>query len=288
MSAKVAVICLCYNHEKYVEEAMKSVLAQSYPSELIVIDDASADNSVRKIKNFIKEKSANQIKTIFLDSNIGNCKAFNKALNLTDADYIIDLAADDILLSKRVEAGVNNLEQNPEVAINFANANYINEKGEFVKPHYSVDEKGQSKELVPQGELFHQILERYFICPPSIMFRSTFLKAIEGYDEELAYEDFDVMLRLSRKHPFSYTDKILVEKRLLASSMSTKQYKKDNRQLHSTLKICRKAYRMIQNKSEKKALLRRIAYESKQAFMNKRLILLAAFINLGVKTILQK
>ncbi|HET8860916.1 glycosyltransferase [Marivirga sp.] len=288
MPTKVTVICLCYNHEKFVEEAMKSVLNQTFPTELIVVDDASTDNSISIIKTFKNKYSERNIKTLFLEKNIGNCKAFNSALKLTDADYIIDLAADDILLPKRVEEGSKNMNANSEVALNFTNANYIDETGEFIKNHYEINEKGESKVHVPQGEVFHHILERYFICPPTLMYRASILKKLGGYDEELAYEDFDIMLRLSRDFPFSYTDKILVEKRKLPSSLSANQYKRGNRQLSSTLKICHKAYQLILGKREKKAFLKRISYEAKQAFIHKRLLLFASFIKLGFKSILLK
>lgn len=288
MQVKVAVICLCYNHERYVQEAMQSVLDQTYPTELIVVDDASTDKSVHKILDFIDLHPDKNIKTFFLKENVGNCKAFNKALELTAADYVIDLAADDRLLPKRVEEGVKNMEQEQNVAINFTNANYIDEQGAFLKSHYDTNKDGRSKEDFPEGDLFRQILARYFICSPSMMYRSSLLKEIGGYDEDLAYEDFDIMLRLSRSHPFSFIDEILVEKRVLSNSMSHKQYKRNNKQLASTLKICYKAFGMIQNKREKKALLKRIIYEAKQAFIHKRFILFIAFINLAFKTILQK
>lgn len=288
MPAKVVVICLCFNHEMYVEQAMKSVLDQTYPTELIVVDDASDDQSVQKIKNFVKLHSDVNIRTLFFDNNVGNCKAFNAALKLTNADYVIDLAADDILLPNRVKEGVENMETHRNAAVNFTNANYIDEKGQHLKSHYAINESGESIVRVPDGELFAQILERYFICPPTLMFRASFLKEIEGYDEELAYEDFDVMLRLARFHPFTYTDKILVEKRKLTNSLSANQYKKGNKQLSSTLKICYKAFEMIGNKTEKSALLKRIFYEAKQAFINKRFLLFSVFISLGFKTILQK
>lgn len=288
MSAKVAVICLCYNHELYVEQAMQSALAQSYPIELIVVDDASIDNSVERISDFIKQHSTLNIKTLFFEKNVGNCKAFNEALALTNAQYIIDLAADDILLPKRVEEGVKDMESHQEVAINFTNANYIDDKANFIKSHYRIDDRGKAEEKIPEGDLFAEILERYFICSPTLMYRASYLKDIGGYDEKLAYEDFDIMLRLSRNHLVSYTDQVLVEKRVLKASMVTKQYKKGNRQLISTLQICNKAFEMIQNKKEKRALLMRITYEAKQAFIHKRFILFLSFINLGYKIILQK
>jgi glycosyltransferase involved in cell wall biosynthesis len=288
MPIKVAVICLCYNHEKYVEEAMESVLNQTYAAELIVVDDASTDNSVKIIRKFIKLHPNANIRSIFFEENVGNCKAFNSALKTTDADYVIDLAADDLLLPSRVREGMKNLELNNAAAVNFSNADYIDEFRHFIKSHYETNQKGRSTEIVLEGDVFQQLLQRYFICSPTMMFRSSLLKKIGGYDEHLAYEDFDIMLRLSRSSPFSYTDKILVQKRVLSTSMSAKQYKKGNRQLESTLKICKKAFLMIQNQGEKKAFLYRIAFEAKQAFIHKRFLLFFAFINLGIKTILQK
>jgi len=288
MSAKAAVICLCYNHQNYVIEAMDSVLSQEYSTELIIVDDASDDESVQEINRFITLHPQREIKTLFLKENVGNCKAFNQALKMTNADYIIDLAADDILLPRRVSRGIENMEANAAVAVNFTNAVYIDEAGKELKPHYSVDQEHHSVETVPEGDLFQQILEQYFICSPSMMYRGSFLRRIGGYDEELGYEDFDIMLRLSRNHPFSYTDEILVKKRVLYDSMSRKQYKKGNSQLISTLKICSKAYLMVRNRKEKLSLLRRIIYEAKQAFVNKRFLLFSAFLNLGFKTILQK
>jgi glycosyltransferase involved in cell wall biosynthesis len=271
-----------------VEDALASVLAQTYPIELIVVDDASSDGSVEKIKGFLTKHNPVSVKTLFNERNLGNCKAFNTALELTNAEFIIDLAADDILLPNRVGEGVKSLIEKPEVAVNFTNAYYINEKGQYIKSHYPVDNQGHSKFLVQEGDLFVEILKRYFICPPTLMYRASYLKAIGGYDEALAYEDFDVMLRLSRLHPFSYTDKVLVEKRVVSNSMGTVQYKKSNKQLYSTLKICKKAFEMIQNRKEKRALLMRLLYESKQAFIHKRFLLFNAFINLGFKTILKK
>jgi len=288
MPVKVAVICLCYNHEKYVQEAMESVLFQTYITELIIVDDASTDNSVEKINECISLHSDKEIKSLFLKENIGNCKAFNQALKMTEADYIIDLAADDVLLPNRVAEGVRNMEANLQIAINFTNALYIDKAGKELKSHFKVGQDGKTVELVPDGNLFHHILERYFVCSPSMMYRASYLNEIGGYDEGLAYEDFDIMLRLSRNHPFSYTDEILVKKRVLPTSMSKKQYKKGNQQLISTLRVVEKAYGMIRNKEEKRALLKRIIYESKQAFINKRFLLFLAFTNLCFKTILQK
>jgi glycosyltransferase involved in cell wall biosynthesis len=286
--SRVAVICLCYNQANYVQKALESVIAQTYHDwELIIVDDASTDNSLWEIEQFKLAHAQLPIKTIFLGTNIGNCRAFNQALFSTDAKYVIDLAADDMLLPDRVAQGVKNLDLHPEVAINFTNASFIDKEGEVYATHYPIGPLNKAAVNVPEGFVFEEIIARYFICPPTTMIRTAALKAIGGYDENLAYEDFDMLVRLSEQHKFSYTDKILVQKRTLNSSMSSKQYKFGNRQLASTLSICYKILNLLKTTAQKKALLKRVAFESKQAIVNGRIGLFFGFLRLGIKTLLK-
>src|SRR6185436_18882244 len=104
-SPTVTVICLCYNHARFVEEAIESVLNQSYANiQLIVVDDASTDKSAEVIKQLINKHSS--IEFLPLQTNLGNCKAFNQGLARAKGEYVIDLAADDVLLPTRIETGV--------------------------------------------------------------------------------------------------------------------------------------------------------------------------------------
>ena len=75
----VSVVCLCYNQQDFVIEAIQSVIYQTYsPIEIIVVDDASNDHSARMINEFCNVHP--DIKFLALKINIGNCKAFNQAL----------------------------------------------------------------------------------------------------------------------------------------------------------------------------------------------------------------
>src|SRR5688572_16900954 len=101
----VSVVCLCYNHAAFVKEAVQSVMGQTYPNiELILVDDASRDNSAAVIEELQRQYPS--IKVILLKNNVGNCKAFNQALAESKGAYIIDLAADDILMPDRIKQGV--------------------------------------------------------------------------------------------------------------------------------------------------------------------------------------
>src|SRR4051812_17801652 len=102
-SPLVTVICLCYNQEKFVREAFYSVLRQTYRNiQIIVVDDASTDESVKEIQSILPA----DILFIPLEMNLGNCKAFNKALTYANGKYIIDFATDDVMTLQRIEKQV--------------------------------------------------------------------------------------------------------------------------------------------------------------------------------------
>jgi glycosyltransferase involved in cell wall biosynthesis len=92
MSSKVSVIIPVYNKEKYIDQCLKSVIDQTYSNlEIIIIDDASEDNSLQIVKN-IKD---NRIKIIELKQNVGAGIARNKGIEISTGDYICFLDADD-------------------------------------------------------------------------------------------------------------------------------------------------------------------------------------------------
>lgn len=261
----VSVICLCYKQASFVEDALESVWAQTYPHvELIVVDDGSSDNSVEVIRRALV--SHPDVQFLALPENQGNCRAFNQGLALSSGKYIIDLAADDVLLPERVAEGVKALEAaGEEYAVNFTDVTYIDPLGVSLRGHYKRDRHGKIREKVPQGWVYEDILSRYFISSPSMLMRRLVLEAVGGYDESLAYEDFDFWLRSSRYWKYCFTDRTLVKKRIVPGSWSTRQYEKQSRQLESTLKICRKAQALNRHKSEEQALGRRLSYEIRQA-----------------------
>lgn len=257
----VTVVCLSYNHASYVVESLESVLTQTYEHiELIVVDDASTDNSVQIIRDFLKEHT--EVSFIANTENEGNCKAFNKALELATGRYIIDLAADDILLPERVAAGVAAFQKwGSEYVLNFTNAIIVDAEGTPLKTHYPVNRQKQATISVPVGDVYESVISTYFICSPTMMVRTSELKRMGGYDESLAYEDFDLWVRMSRYYKFCYTDQLLVKKRVLSTSMSAQQYKHGSQQLFSTWSVCLKIKALNKTPEENTILKRRVLYE---------------------------
>jgi hypothetical protein len=89
------------------------------------------------------------------------------------------------------------------------------------------------------------------------------LELLNGYDEQLAYEDFDFWIRSSRHFKYLYIPKPLVKRRILNDAMSRRQFVKGSEQLRSTFMVCRKITELSETKEEKQALMSRIRYEIK-------------------------
>ncbi|QSE97686.1 glycosyltransferase family 2 protein [Fulvivirga lutea] len=261
---KVSIICLCYNHQDYLEESVLSALHQSYKNiEVIVVDDYSTDGSREKIQQ-LKERF-NQLKVIFTDRNLGSTKAFNLGLKEASGEFLIDLATDDVLAKDRVLKGLAEFEVlDDSYGVNFTNAINIDSEGNELHHHYPIASSGKVINPPPKGDLYVELIKRYFICPPTMMSKRQVFDYLDGYDESLLYEDFDFWVRSSRKFKYCYTDEPLVKRRLLKYSMSNLQYRRNSPQMESTYRICEKIKGLNQTKEEDKALKRRIFLEMKQ------------------------
>lgn len=264
-SPLVSVICLCYNQSRFVQESVESVLNQTHTNiQLIIVDDASTDTSVEVIKQIIKQHPS--IEFISLTKNLGNCKAFNKGLALAKGEFLIDFAADDVLLPNRIEAGVLALQDGGvKYGVHFSDAEMINEDG----GHLYLHSDRFPHEIIPQGDIYRDLINRYFICPPSMMFTRAVIDHLGGYDETLDYEDFDFLIRSSRKFNYRYSATVLVKKRITKNAMAKKQFVFFSKYSESTLKVCEKIFNLNKTQEEQKALSGRILYEMK---LNLRLL----------------
>ena len=219
MTPLVSVVCLSYNHERFVQQAVQSVFDQTYSNiQLIVVDDFSSDSSMEAIRKAIAKSPETEI--IRMEKNLGNCRAFNRGLQSVRGQYVIDLSADDILVPTRIEKGVALLEQDPGFGVQFSDAAIIDEDGKRKGFHSDAFPHA----TIPSGSIFSEILGRYFINSPTMMIRKSVLDELGGYDESLAYEDFDFWVRSSRRWKYVYTPEALVSRRNLKTSMGKRQY----------------------------------------------------------------
>ncbi len=260
MRPLVTVIALCHNHEDYVEEALRSVFLQSYPYvEIIVVDDASQDGSSEIIQRLIRERQDNT-RFLSFERNIGNCKAFNEALKQANGTFIVDFATDDVMLPDMLKEMVEAFEGLPDqYGLVFSNAEYIDDQGVFLKNHFKADE------IVPYGDVYREVVKRYFIAPPAMMSRKSMLETLGGYDETLAYEDFDLWIRAARNFSFYYMDQLTIRKRIHSKALSNSFYSSKSGLQESTYRVCEKIKWLNRSEEENRALRYRARYEMRVA-----------------------
>jgi glycosyltransferase involved in cell wall biosynthesis len=180
----VTIICLCHNHQDYVLESLNSVLNQNYSAiELIIVDDCSADNSKTVIETWLVDHP--QIQFIANKTNLGNTKSFNKALKLAKGEFIIDLAADDILLPNCIALQINafKISSYNNLGIVYGNVELITENGKFDSYYFPVEASKKTIKKRVTGDIYLSVLSGgNSICSVSSMVKKTVFDNLQGYD----------------------------------------------------------------------------------------------------------
>lgn len=211
---KVSVITPTYNCKPFLSEAIESVLGQTFQDwELIIIDDGSTDNTRTSIEHFLKDQ---RIVYIYQD-NRGLACARNTGFKAARGEYLALLDADDRWKPNRLEETVAALDAHPDVGLVHAHSLRITEDN---KPIEVV--KRDSRYL--SGDLFKAIfLRQAQISCPTATFRKACLDTVGFMDENLArmgVEDREYWLRIARRYPVFFIDKVLAFYRIRQSSMS--------------------------------------------------------------------
>lgn len=285
----VTIICLCYNQEDYVLQCLFSVINQDYPAiKLIIVDDCSTDSSKALIEKWLLDFPT--IQFIANETNLGSTKSFNIALKEAKGEFIIDLAADDVLLpncvTSQIDAFKNTAYKN--LGVVYGNVELITESGAFDSYYFPVD---SSKKVITKritGDIYEAVLSGGdSICSVSSMVKKTVFDHLNGYDERLAYEDLDFWIRSSRIYDFDFIDKIVLQKRIVKNSLGTHFFKKNDARArkinYSTYLILKKAIALNTTKKENKSILKRIHFEMILAFKTSNNSLLLHYIILEIK-----
>jgi glycosyltransferase involved in cell wall biosynthesis len=288
----VSVVCLCYNHAPFVVDSLNSVLSQQYqPIEIIIVDDCSTDASVAVIEAWLADKKG--ITFIKNPVNLGNTKSFNKALKVTQGAYIIDLATDDLLLPDCIAQQVDkfNTSTHERLGIVYANAALIDENGAFLSHYFKSNADGTLVTKRASGDEYLRIITggEEAMCTVTAMVKKQVFDRLDGYDEQLAYEDLDFWIRAARLYQFDFIDAVLFQKRVLPNSLGTNFHRKKSdlsKKINtSTYQILKKVYHLNQTKEEDKAILKRLHYEMLLNFKNSHYIMVVnyAFLELKIR-----
>ncbi|MWW26607.1 glycosyltransferase family 2 protein [Algibacter lectus] len=289
LNSLVTVICSCYNHSDYIEKALNSVINQTYKNiQLIIIDDCSNDNSIEIIDKWIlKNKTGLFIKNA---KNFGLTKSVNSAFKNVEGTYFIDLAGDDVLLPHCIETQISiyNAYSQDKIGIVYGNAKVTDTINNTSYIYY--DKFFQSKKTTSptDGFIYKEILNHSnTICSVSALINTALFKKLGGYDENLAYEDYDLWLRVARKYSILYVDKVLVERIKLKTSLGNINFQRFNKKAlqfkYSTYLIVKKTLKMNLTKEEDLASIQKINLEVKQNWKVLNILLIAKYYILLLK-----
>lgn len=188
----VTVIVPVYNHEKYIEIALRSVFAQTYqPLEIIVIDDGSKDQTREVVREL---KRGLNFQFIENEKNLGLTKSLNVALNHAKGKYIAILAGDDYWVADKSAKQVTFMEQNGDVAASSGRVINVDEQGQPLKAKQKL---GSNQVGWRRFEDFLLLNSRF----PAVvtLVRRDVLTQVGGYDERFFMEDLPLWLKLSSK-----------------------------------------------------------------------------------------
>ena len=181
--ALVSIVMPAYNCEKYVVEAINSILAQTYRNwELLVLDDGSKDNTLRIIEEFSQKDS--RIKALPNGKNIGVSATRNRGIELASGEWIAFLDSDDMWKPEKLEKQFEIVEKEAAEFL-FTGSSYINEEGEAYKEIFEVPEKITYKKLRNQN----------VISCSSVLVKKKYFEHIKMEKDEM-HEDYAVWLRI--------------------------------------------------------------------------------------------
>ena len=185
----VSVILPVFNSEKYLSEAVASVLNQTYKNiELIVVDDGSTDSSGDMLKDFSKRDK--RIRLYRNKANLGISKSINMALTKVKGKYIARMDADDISRKDRIKKQVDFLRKNKKVVVVGSDVEEIDGEG-----------RSLGKRQMPKNHksIYQMMNVSMGMQHPTLMFNTELIPAgFEWYRNVELAEDLDLLFRLEK------------------------------------------------------------------------------------------
>ncbi len=232
----VSVVVAVYNGETVIGETLESILQQTYQNiEVIVIDDASTDNS----KKIIESYEDSRIKTIFLEKNHNICYAGNIGFQQATGKYIAVAGHDDVWKQDKLEKQISFLEEHPSYSVCFTWADIVDENGALNNEKWGGLYARFSRDNMEANQWSRKlIMEGNYFCAPSACIRSECLKKSGYYRYALVQlQDYDLWIRLLNEGPvYVLQEKLTYYRRFneAGKNLSTISMETQNRDRHET------------------------------------------------------
>jgi glycosyltransferase involved in cell wall biosynthesis len=233
----ISVVMITFNHEKYIKEAIESVLNQSFPFfELIIVNDGSTDSTESIIKNFEDER----IKYISQD-NQGPSSALNHGQSLAQGKYIAFMSGDDVCHLDRLESQYNYVEKTGHKLV-FTWVDIIDENSNIIlsrQDHdsypeidwaYSIDRNFNRPTMSQAETIRHFFWTGNCFCAPTLMCETKILQETESWcNTSIQLQDFEMWIKLIKKYDFHVLCEKKLKYRILGNSQNLSHRKNSSR-----------------------------------------------------------
>ena len=230
----VSVIIPSFNHARYIEQTILSVLAQTYPAfQLVVIDDGSSDGSVEMLKALAGRHKFDLI----CQANGGVCRALNRAIrDAAKGTYIALLGSDDLWHRDKLRLQIEALDEAADAEFCFSQARQF---GDGIPPA-----RGRVfPRRCHRGSIVRRVFLRQHVPAGTILFSRRLYDELGGFDETLLEEDWDFVIRSAAATRFAAVDRPLLEYRIHAAS--TMRTRNGAAIFHQKAKILAKNFSLV-------------------------------------------
>jgi glycosyltransferase involved in cell wall biosynthesis len=213
MDELVSIIIPTYQSERFISDAIDSVLAQTFKDyEIIIIDDGSTDHTQEVLKKY---SDLENIKLIW-QSNQGPAAARNFGIKKSSGEYIAFLDADDIWLPNKLERQIHFLEKHPLIDLVYCDSYIFNEKCTKQKTRFEISRPYS-------GKVLEKLFLLDFIPFLTVVIRRSILNTVGLFDETvIGPEDYDLLLRICQTSTIDFIHEPLAKYRV-SSGQLTKQ-----------------------------------------------------------------
>lgn len=253
MDSLVSVIMTAYNSERYIGEAIESILSQTYQNwELIIVEDGSTDGTLQIIQKY----SDSRIRLLCNDKNRGTLYSMQKAMSNVRGEYVAILDSDDVSMPRRIEKQVHILQIHPEITLCAAKVNNII-NGKIKKIKYP-------QQLQPEKLRFMALFFNPYMVHSTIMFRK---KEIENkhirYARFSYCHDYYFVLQAAAVGRLFLVDDVLGSYRIHSDQKTNTLSKLKIRKEEHGARMCYVRELRIFSENEKRILCKAISEELK-------------------------
>jgi len=208
----VSVVMASYNYERFLPETIKGVLNQSCNDlELVIIDDASKDNSPEIIKSY--QEKDKRVRGSFHSENKGIARTFNDGIEEASGKFIAITGSDDVWLKNKLEKQLEVLKGNENLVV-YSDSLIIDAQSNLVAEPVGKKLSTTKKKRKKSGNIFRELLGGNFVCGSSIIFKKDNIRDIR-FDEQFKYvNDYKFVLDLAREYDFYFIPEPLVKYRV--------------------------------------------------------------------------